>query len=131
MPDPLTLTLLAIIAALLKGDRREAEQLLNGLTPLLVGAQAQTPELVWESRQIDTIPRLLYAGSSSPRRRVVIWNPTTGVVRVAESRAKLDAGGGGPLPAGAVLIDEPPNPHGGEWWAVGGGPNTIQVAQLQ
>lgn len=132
MADPLTLTLLAIIAALLKGDRGQAEQLIGGLTPLLeVGAQAQTPELVWEGRAVSTTPQLLYGRSSSPRRRVVIWNTTASTLRVANSRAELDGAGGGQLRSGAILIDEPPNPHGGEWWAVALTSDTIPTAQLE
>lgn len=136
MPDPLTLALLALVAALLRGDRAQAEQIMgrleaDGFTPLLeVGAVTNTPQLVWEGREVTTTPRKLFDANPSPRRRVIIMNTTAGILRIADAATLLQApSGGGELTSGAILIDEPPDPHGGEWWAVATVTKIIPVAQ--
>lgn len=133
MPDPLTLALLALVAALLRGDRAQAEQMMSQLTPLLeVGAAANTPQLVWEDREVSTTPRKLFDANPSRRRRVIIMNTTGGILRIAQASGPLQGpSGGGQMVSGAILIDEPPDPHGGEWWAVATVTQAIPVAQQE
>lgn len=138
MPDPLTLALLALVAALLRGDRAQAEQIMgrleaDGFTPgLEVGVAANRPQLVWEEREVSTTPRKLFDANPSPRRRVVIMNTTAGLLRIAHTSAILQGpSGGGEFVSGAILIDEPPDPHGGEWWAVATVTRIIPVAQQE
>jgi len=139
MPDPLTLALLALVAALLRGDRARAEEIMGrleadgALTPLLeVGAVINRPNLVWEEREVTTTPRKLYDANPSQRRRVIIMNTTGGILRIAHAAAPLQGpSGGGQLVSGAILIDEPPEPHGGEWWAVATVTQAIPVAQQE
>lgn len=137
--DPLTLTIVAVVAALLRGDRAAATALLNrmdsigalspALEPSMPGEAAAAPVLLWEGRIVDVTPTKLYDPNTSPRRRVVIWNSSAVTIRLAESDAKLRTGAGGPLAPGGIFIDEPPHPHSGEWWAIAPALATIDVAQ--
>lgn len=137
MPDPLTLALLALVAALLRGDRAQAEEIMGRLqadgvlTPSLeVGAVIDRPQLVWEAREVSTTPQKLFDANPSPRRRVIIMNTTPGILRIAHTATLLQGpSGGGEFVSGAILIDEPPEPHAGEWWAVATVTQVIPVAE--
>lgn len=137
MPDPLTLALLALVAALLRGDRAQAAQIMGRLeadgvlTPSLeISEGANQPQLVWETRRVHTEPTKLFELNASPRRRVIIWNTASVSVRVADAANTIQAGGGGLLEPGAILVDEAPHPHAGEWWARATAEADIVVAQL-
>lgn len=140
--DPLTLTLLAMVVALARripGGVEAVRGTLGSLTAglegsgfegLEVGPSAAATQLIWEQRQLTVTPAKIFDANPSPRRRVVIWNSSVSTIRLAETQQKVQAGAGGRLLSNGIIIDEPPNPHGGEWWAVADGTATIDVAQL-
>ncbi len=133
---------LALAAGILLAAAARARQLATGEAPADYGEALQLAQqgsiltgaqLGFSTVTLGTTPLKLFEAHSSPGRTVVIHNrSTTGqLVRVSVTSDDLLAGGGIELPVSAVLINEPPAPHTGEWWAVASAAGALLVIAEQ
>lgn len=134
--DPASVAAGVIIAALTRAQQLIAEAAANGqavdgdqmIAQLEQGLQSGAPQLAFHREALTAAtPKKIADANTSPRRRVAIINIST--VEIEFGTKREDLPGGWPLAPKDAIIDEPPFPHGGEWWAYSAAAVTILVGE--